>query len=416
MRTNELDPPETRKAIIQLARDYHRAGASVLLWFHQRNPGGTSKDEKRVEIDKFSKTWASFIDIADALMKMKARFVITWPRDYACWGWHRVRRGLDHYGFDKVPLKPLVEAKDLKPEAVAHYTLASNAKSLVEFIKRGYESRAKKSESRCNFKGTLKEILNHVFNENPKDNISHVVAVALKIQASPASYPSHPSLANMTSAQSKQGVAAREGVLGEEGVLYATAERGERIEAYRAALRSADRLADAMAGLDHLARFSDLTDVFDEPEADADGDATFLGVMTVQEWRDVREFAPNAPWTALYEAWYRHYACRQGNLPMTSQRNTSLTGWSHVILQHIKDLGVLGWGERFEAAVNNTAMYDICHRVHSPHFERGHRHKPHVSCELRAPRWAIQPRTWPHLPATHGGSRWLLFLQLPRGR
>ena len=93
MRTNELDPPETRKAIIQLARDYHRAGASVLLWFHQRNPGGTSKDEKRVEIDKFSKTWASFIDIADALMKMKARFVITWPRDYACWGWHRVRRG-----------------------------------------------------------------------------------------------------------------------------------------------------------------------------------------------------------------------------------------------------------------------------------------------------------------------------------
>ena len=364
MRTNELDPPETRKAIIQLARDYHRAGASVLLWFHQRNPGGTSKDEKRVEIDKFSKTWASFIDIADALMKMKARFVITWPRDYACWGWHRVRRGLDHYGFGKVPLKPLVEAKDLKPEAVAHYTLASNAKSLVEFIKRGYESRAKKSESRCNFKGTLKEILNHVFNENPKDNISHVVAVALKIQASPASYPSHPSLANMTSAQSKQGVAAREGVLGEEGVLYATAERGERIEAYRAALRSADRLADAMAGLDHLARFSDLTDVFDEPEADADGDATFLGVMTVQEWRDMREFAPNAPWTALYEAWYRHYACRQGNLPMTSQRNTSLTGWSHVILQHIKDLGVLGWGERFEAAVNNTAMYDICHRVH----------------------------------------------------
>eukprot|EP00439_Symbiodinium_sp_Y106_P064584 s1347_g10.t1 len=80
----------------------------------------------------------------------------------------------------------------------------------------------------------------------------------------------------------------------EKGVLYATAERGERIEAYRAALRSADRLADAMAGLDHLARFSDLTDVFDEPEADADGDATFLGVMTVQEWRDMREFAPNA--------------------------------------------------------------------------------------------------------------------------
>eukprot|EP00439_Symbiodinium_sp_Y106_P083985 s17_g24.t1 len=178
---------------------------------------------------------------------------------------------------------------DLKPEAVAHYTLASNAKSLVEFIKRGYETRAKKSESRCNFKGTLKEILNHVFKENPKDNISHVVAVALKIQASPASYPSHSSLADMTSAQSKQGVAAREGVLGEEEVLYATAEREERIEAYRAALQSADRLADAMAGLDHLARFSDLTDVFDEPEADADGDATFLGVMTVQEWRDMRE-------------------------------------------------------------------------------------------------------------------------------
>ena len=32
--SSELDSPETRKAVIQLAREYHRAGASVLLWFH----------------------------------------------------------------------------------------------------------------------------------------------------------------------------------------------------------------------------------------------------------------------------------------------------------------------------------------------------------------------------------------------
>ena len=47
-----------------------------------------------------------------------------------------------------------------------------------------------------------------------------------------------------------------------------TAEREERILAYRAALSSANRLADAVAGLTHLARFADLADVFDEPGAD----------------------------------------------------------------------------------------------------------------------------------------------------
>ncbi|CAE7827213.1 unnamed protein product [Symbiodinium sp. CCMP2592] len=173
----------------------------------------------------------------------------------------------------------------------------------------------------------------------------------------------------MSSAQSTrdalaQGTAAREGVQTAEELQYATADREERIQAYRAALKSADRLADAMAGITHLARHADLAEVFDEPGADADGDEMFLGIMTVKEWRDMRVHAPNAPWTALYEAWFRHYACRQGNPYMQDQRNTSLTGWSALILQHIKDLGILEWGVNFENAINKTAMYDICHRVH----------------------------------------------------
>ncbi|CAE6914821.1 FCPE [Symbiodinium sp. CCMP2592] len=361
------------KAIIQLARDYHKAGASVLLWFHQRNPGGTNKDQDELNSIMFSKTWASFVDIADALKKYKARFIITWPRDSVFWGWQRVKRVLDGYGFSKTHLKPMVEAADFKPEVIAHYTLASNTKSLVEFLRRGLKDSAKKSESQHYFKGTLTTILSRVFDDHePKKserNQTHVVAVALKIQASPTSSLSLLPIANMSSAQSTrdalaQGIAAREGMPTAEGLQYATADREERIQAYRAALKSADRLADAMAGVTHLARHTDLAEVFDEPGADADGDEMFLGIMTVKEWRDMRVHAPNAPWTALYEAWFRHYACRQGNLYMQDQRNTSLTGWSALILQHIKDLGILGWGVNFENAINKTAMYDICHRVH----------------------------------------------------
>ncbi|CAE7722208.1 unnamed protein product [Symbiodinium sp. CCMP2592] len=362
-----------RKAIIQLARDYHKAGASVLLWFHQRNPGGTDKDQDELNSIMFSKTWASFVDIADALKKYKARFIITWPRDSVFWGWQLVKRVLDGYGFSKTHLKPMVEAADFKPEVIAHYTLASNTKRLVEFLRRGLKDSAKKSESQHYFKGTLTAILGRVFEDHEvqksERNQTHVVAVALKIQASPTSSLSLLPIANMSSAQSTrdalaQGTAAREGVQTAEELQYATADREERIQAYRAALKSADRLADAVAGITHLARHADLAEVFDEPGADADGDEMFLGIMTVKEWRDMRVHAPNAPWTALYEAWFRHYACRQGNPYMQDQRNTSLTGWSALILQHIKDLGILGWGVNFENAINKTAMYDICHRVH----------------------------------------------------
>ncbi|CAE6914508.1 unnamed protein product [Symbiodinium sp. CCMP2592] len=335
--------------------------------------GGTDKDQDELNSIMFSKTWASFVDIADALKKYKARFIITWPRDSVFWGWQRVKRVLDGYGFSKTHLKPMIAAADFKPEVIAHYTLASNTKSLVEFLRRGLKDSAKKSESQHYFKGTLTTILSRVFDDHePKKserNQTHVVAVALKIQASPTSSLSLLPIANMSSAQSTrdalaQGIAAREGMPTDEGLQYATADREERIQAYRAALKSADRLADAMAGVTHLARHTDLAEVFDEPGADADGDEMFLGIMTVKEWRDMRVHAPNAPWTALYEAWFRHYACRQGNLYMQDQRNTSLTGWSALILQHIKDLGILGWGVNFENAINKTAMYDICHRVH----------------------------------------------------
>ena len=100
-----------------------------------------------------------------------------------------------------------------------------------------------------------------------------------------------------------------------------------------------------------------------EPTADADGEELFLSVIKVHEWRTLREACPNAHWTALYEAWYRHYACVQGNEVMTRQRDTSLTGWSWVILEYIKDLGIVGWGTKYEEAINRTAMYDICFRV-----------------------------------------------------
>ena len=87
---NELDSPESRKAVIQLARDYHKAGALVILWMHVRNPGGNEGVHGKVEVDHFSKTWASFVDIADYVEKIKAKIVITWPRDCSFWSWNRV--------------------------------------------------------------------------------------------------------------------------------------------------------------------------------------------------------------------------------------------------------------------------------------------------------------------------------------
>ena len=51
---------------------------------------GTRKDDGKLEVDEFSKTWASFVDIADALQKLQAKFIITWLKDCVYWGWHRV--------------------------------------------------------------------------------------------------------------------------------------------------------------------------------------------------------------------------------------------------------------------------------------------------------------------------------------
>ena len=189
-------------------------------------------------------------------------------------------------------------------------------------------------------------------------------AVALKHQAFPASFSRIRSLAKMSgSAFAAQGVANREVVHPVAGGVYATADREERIRIFREALKDHDRLADAMAGRTHVALHSDLQEAIVEPTADADGEELFLSVIKVHEWRTLREACPNAHWTALYEAWYRYYACVQGNEVMTRQRDTSLTGWSRVILEYIKDLGIVDWGTKYEEAINRTAMYDICFRV-----------------------------------------------------
>ena len=80
------------------------------------------------------------------------------------------------------------EVKDLKPEVVAHYTLASNTMSLVEFLEQGYKDSARKSEknkeSQSYLKGTFHYILNRVFDDpkadNPMKNQTHGKCLPLR--------------------------------------------------------------------------------------------------------------------------------------------------------------------------------------------------------------------------------------------
>ena len=250
-------------------------------------------------------------------------------------------------------------------EHSACYTLASNEQSLVGILKKqSKKQQSVKSRNNAESHSNLDCIMKRVVALHIDNKSLSPAAVALKHQAFPASFSRLRSLAKMSgSAFAAQGVADREVVHPVAGGVYATADRDERIRIFREALRDHDRLADAMAGRTHVALHSDLQEAIVEPTADADGEELFLSVIKVHEWRTLREACPNAHWTALYEAWYRHYACVQGNEVMTRQRDTSLTGWSRVILEYIKDLGIVGWGTKYEEAINRTAMYDICFRV-----------------------------------------------------
>ena len=238
-------------------------------------------------------------------------------------------------------------------EQTAHYILASNEQSLVGILKR-QDKKQLSSRSRNNAEShsDLDSIMKSVTALHRDNKLLPPAAVALKHQAFPASFSRLRSLAKMSgSASAAQGVANREVVHPVAGGVYATADREERIRIFREALKDHDRLADAMAGRTHVALHSDLQEAIVEPTAYADGEDLFLSVIKVHEWRTLREACPNAHWTALYEAWYRHYACVQGNEVMTRQRNTSLTGWSRVILEYIKDLGIVGWGTKYEEAI-----------------------------------------------------------------
>ena len=73
-KSKELDSPEARKAVIQRAHDYHKAGALVILWLHLCNPGGSQRNDDKL---RFAKTWASFADVADYIQKLNASIVIT---------------------------------------------------------------------------------------------------------------------------------------------------------------------------------------------------------------------------------------------------------------------------------------------------------------------------------------------------
>ena len=87
---------------------------------------------------------------------------------------------------------------------------------------------------------------------------------------------------------------------------------------------------------------------------------------------------------------------------MTRQRDTSLTGWSRVILEYIKDLGIVGWGTKYEEAINRTAMYDICFRVGMMSQGAGTLPMFPESCKLIE---LVQPSSGTHLPASFGCRR-----------
>ena len=158
--------------------------------------GGDKGVDGKIEVDHFSKTWASFVDIADYVEKIKAKIVITWPRDCSFWGWNRVKRFAERFNLVKASIPRLIEPR---LEHSAHYTLASNEQSLVGILKKqNKKQQSVKSRNNAESHSSLDCIMKRVVALHRDNKLLPPAAIALKHQAFPASFSRLRSLAKMS--------------------------------------------------------------------------------------------------------------------------------------------------------------------------------------------------------------------------
>ena len=100
----------------------------------------------------------------------------------------------------------------------------------------------------------------------------------------------------------------------------------------------------------------------EEPPADTDDQERFLGIISVTQWRELREEFPSMAWIKLAEIWYRQYGVSM-TIPNRTITDTTLAGWSCRMKEFIEDVSVLAWGPRKQDSLLATQKYDICHRL-----------------------------------------------------
>ena len=364
-----LNDPKTRREVLSIAKEAHKDGLRILVWASLPCTGGSQWARLNLAVDKnrsavfearrkFTKLWASFVDLSHGLDRLLVDYAIEWPKDCEYWKWTRIVKWIEG--------KPIRKAhfdgcrfglRNEKGESVKKpWTIATTLDSLyVAFRDKcctGGHVHGKCNRSSEEYCLRMVDLIHKAFQENmSRTPCTYVAAPAIKL-------PSNPRL--------ESPPCLSEGMASRAVEILSAEERAARLQEMSAAATDADRLADALAGLSSPAWWNDAVRNFREPtEADSPDDL-FLRVIPVQQWLDLRKGYPSVPWTTIYEMWYRIYGVRAystDDVPSKTVHDSSLAGWTQTMLDLIFDMAVVGWGPRAQSAFDVSKPYDLCYRV-----------------------------------------------------
>ena len=364
-----LNDPKTRREVLSIAKEAHKDGLRILVWASLPCTGGSQWARLNLAVDKnrsavfearrkFTKLWASFVDLSHGLDRLLVDYAIEWPQDCEYWKWTRIVKWIEG--------KPIRKAhfdgcrfglRNEKGESVKKpWTIATTLDSLyVAFRDKcctGGHVHGKCNRSSEEYCLRMVDLIHKAFQENmSRTPCTYVAAPAIKL-------PSNPRL--------ESPPCLSEGMASRAVEILSAEERAARLQEMSAAATDADRLADALAGLSSPAWWNDAVRNFREPtEADSPDDL-FLRVIPVQQWLDLRKGYPSVPWTTIYEMWYRIYGVRAystDDVPSKTVHDSSLAGWTQTMLDLIFDMAVVGWGPRAQSAFDVSKPYDLCYRV-----------------------------------------------------
>jgi len=373
-----LNSVTKRKDLLNIARKFHKMGASTLVWVRIPSPTkGASHPilaegigSNSVSTKSFNKAWASFVDVATGFKALGADVLITAERDCPYLEHERVRKWV----------KERKLTSDKFDACAANYNgpdglLARSTNRLFTSVE---EIQTKLATLHCKDRDNhqkccdtdspyplqissliIESYLKHC-KQGKKCTTNSVSVVAISTQASQLfAFSPRLRLADAMTMPSEIPVVD----VRDAEIDFDDAE--ERAHEFRLALNDPDRLADALAGLTKPAAFSNIAKFVREPKETDDPNKLFLRCIPNHEWLDLRKQNPYSRWTMLYELWHEERGVRvQDDRTATGPlvQDASLEGWLSVLVDFLRDITILGFSHKASQVYEGTKMFDLCHR------------------------------------------------------